>query len=78
MSQRYQIRVTKCFERDFRRLPSETQERLRAALETLADNYRGLRRLRVGDYRAIYRVDETGEGKIVRLLFVAHRKRACQ
>jgi len=86
MSQPYQIRVTNRFERDFRKLPPQTQERVRAALEILGNNpyafevlsgeYRGLRRLRVGDYRIIHRIEEPERRKIVWLLFIAHRRRA--
>jgi mRNA interferase RelE/StbE len=63
--------------RDFGRLPRPVQERLRPVLDQLAEEprpggviavqgSRGLLRVRVGDYRALYRVhDDRSEVEVV-------------
>jgi len=60
------IKVTRRFERDFRKLPSNIQDRIIELVEELRNNpYLGKKlrnlpyySLRVGDYRVIYLVDE--------------------
>jgi mRNA interferase RelE/StbE len=44
------------------------------AFEALSGEFKGLRKIRVGDYRIVYRIDLEGAEKVVRLLFVAHRR----
>jgi mRNA interferase RelE/StbE len=44
------------------------------AFEALRGEFKGLRKIRVGDYRIVYRIDLEGAEKVVRLLFVAHRR----
>ena len=69
--QRYQINyASRRTLRELERLPSKHLERIRAAIESLADEPRppgsiqlegarhGTRRIRVGSYRVIYRVDD--------------------
>ena len=77
------IVVARRFEREFKRLPREVKTRLDDAIRSLAENpylgkplrgaLAGLRSLRVGDYRVIYRVNE--EERTVILLCVGHRRR---
>jgi len=77
------IVVTRRFEREFRKLPNEVRTRLDKLIRSLAENpylgkplrgaLAGLRSLRAGDYRIIYRVDE--EEKMAILLCVGHRRR---
>jgi mRNA interferase RelE/StbE len=83
LSGTYKILVTHRFEKDFRKLPKNVQRRISDVLTLLVDNpyafeilsgeFKGLRKIRVGDYRLIYRIDSENSEKIVRLLFVAHR-----
>jgi len=80
----YRILVTNRFEKDFRKLPKRIQRRLSEmlvllsrnpfAFEVLAGDFKGLRKIRVGDYRLIYKIDSENDEKTVRLLFVAHRR----
>ena len=44
------------------------------AFEVLSGEFKGLRKVRIGEYRLIYRIDSENESKTVRLLFVAHRR----
>jgi len=63
-------------------LPRKAQKRIVVAVEglkkdplagsLLADEWKGLRRLRVGDYRVIYGFD--GERILVSVLRIAHRR----
>lgn len=86
MTGTYRVLVTIRFEKDLRRLPRNVQERITDilslvaknpfAFEVLSGEFRGLRKIRVGDYRLIYRIDSENDEKIVRLLFVAHRRSA--
>jgi mRNA interferase RelE/StbE len=79
----FRVLVTNRFERDIRKLPRNVQVRIASVLELVARNpfafevlsgeFRGLRKIRVGDYRLIYRIDTENDEQIVRLLFVAHR-----
>ena len=71
-------------EREFDRLPRALQERLGPRIDQLAENRqpRGSRklegsdlyRIRVGDYRVIYSVDD--DGRVVVVTRVRHRSRA--
>ena len=81
----YQILLEKRAERDLRRLPQDIFSRIIRAIEALADDPRpagsrkivGARhdwRIRVGDYRAIYEIDD--RAKEVRVMYVRHRRDA--
>ena len=80
---RYSLAVTKRFKRSFKKLPEDVQEKIYGRLVSLLENphsgvslrgeLSGLYRLRVGDYRVIYAIDE--EKKLVVLLDVGHRRR---
>jgi mRNA interferase RelE/StbE len=71
-------------ERDLKRLPAAIFHRVIAAIQTLAANPRppGARklhgsgrddyRLRVGDYRVLYEIDDTA--RLVRIMRVRHRR----
>ena len=73
----YRLEVSHTAHRQVRKLPPQTQERINRAIARLAENPRppGARkltvregyRIRVGDYRILYRVDD--EAKVV----VIHR-----
>jgi len=79
---KYEIRATKRFERDFRRLTKEMKVRIDSAIRGLQENpylgkflhgdLKGKRSLRIGDYRVIYAVDE--ESKTIALIAAGHRK----
>ena len=81
---RYALRFGETAARELAGLPSEVRARLAARLELLADdprfpgtqalagNLKGLRRLRVGDYRVCYEVDD--EAAVVVVREVAHRR----
>ena len=83
MTGTYRVLVTNRFEKDLRKLPQNVQVRIADVLELVARNpfafdvlsgeFRGLRKIRVGEYRLIYRIDEENNEQKVRLLFVAHR-----
>lgn len=85
MTGTYKLLVTSRFEKDLRKLPRSVQLRIAEVLTLLARNpfafevlsgeFKGLRKIRVGDYRLIYRIDSQDNEKVVRLLFVAHRRR---
>ena len=59
---------------------TELKSRIRAKLRTLRSNPEGRKRrkhsdfwsLRIGDYRAVYEIDHTGQRVII--LFIGHRK----
>lgn len=84
MTGTYKLLVTGRFEKDLRKLPRSVQLRIAEVLTLLARNpfafevlsgeFKGLRKIRVGDYRLIYRIDSQDDEKVVRLLFVAHRR----
>lgn len=86
MTGTYKLLVTSRFEKDLRKLPRSVQLRIAEVLTLLARNpfafevlsgeFKGLRKIRVGDYRLIYRIDSQEDEKVVRLLFVAHRRSA--
>ncbi len=81
----YEVYLERAAERDLRRLPVETFRRIVPRIRALAENPRppGCRkltgsendwRIRIGDYRVIYEVDE-GE-KAVRVFRIRHRREA--
>ena len=81
---RYAIRIKESAARELQRIERSDRERLIAAIDRLAENpfagsalkgeLRGLRRIRVGDYRLIYEVQE--RDLIVLVLRAAHRREA--
>ena len=80
---RYAIRIKESAARELQRIERSDRERLIAAIDRLAENpfagsalkgeLRGLRRIRVGDYRLIYEVQE--HDLVVLVLRAAHRRR---
>jgi mRNA interferase RelE/StbE len=84
LTETYKIRLTSRFEKDFRKLPKSVQRRISEVLGLLARNpfafdvlsgeFKGLRKIRVGDYRIVYRIDMGKDENMVHLLFVAHRR----
>lgn len=78
----YLLQIKQSAIKEIQQLPKSDRQRIIAAIDQLAENphvgkllkgdYSGLRRIRVGDYRAIY---EINEGVVlVLVLRVAHRK----
>ena len=81
----YRITLARTAEREIARLPPSLQERAVKAIDALADNPRRfgskkLRgsahayRIRVGNYRVIYEINE--KAKIVDVIHVRHRREA--
>ena len=81
----WMIKATKEFERTFKDLTKkdkQLKERIIKSIEKLRDNpysgkplsydLSGLRSLRVGKYRVIYKIDE--KNRIIWLISVGHRK----
>ena len=81
---RYAIRIKESAARELQRIEPSDRERLIAAIDRLAEDpfagsalkgeLRGLRRIRVGDYRLIYEVQE--HDLVVLVLRAAHRREA--
>ena len=81
---RYQLRITGRAAKELRKLPNRTRARLEAAIESLADNPRPPRcvklrgnagwRIRVGDYRILYDIED--DTLIVTVLRASHRRDA--
>ena len=81
---RYAIRIKESAARELQRIERSDRERLIAAIDRLAENpfagsalkgeLRGLRRIRVGDYRLIYELRE--HDLVVLVLRAAHRREA--
>ena len=81
---RYAIRIKESAARELQRIERSDRERLIAAIDRLAENpfagsalkgeLRGLRRIRVGDYRLLYEVWE--RDLVVLVLRAAHRREA--
>lgn len=80
----YEVVVRPAVARDLRRLPPATAAAVRAAIGRLADEPRpqgaraltgrpDLLRVRVGDYRVLYHVEDTR--LVVLIVRVAHRRR---
>lgn len=83
MAASYRIEFTSAAARQFRKLPSQARSRLQHRIDRLADNPRppgvvaikgssGALRLRVGDYRVIYRVED--DLLVVLVVRVGHRR----
>ena len=84
----YEVRLNHAADRDLDRLDPVAQQRVVERLEALADNPRpagsaalqgalkGLRRLRVGDYRVSYLVD--AETRTVTVMQIGHRRNVYQ
>ena len=80
----YSIRIRRSAARELGHVPWRERERLVKAIDALAEHpfsgnalkggLRGLRRLRVGDYRVVYEVQE--DALIVLIIRVAHRRDA--
>lgn len=82
----YRLRLGSSARRELLALPTATRRRVRAALDLLTSDprprgtqalkgkLRGLRKLRVGDYRIVYEVDD--EAAEVRVRGIAHRRGA--
>ena len=78
----YSVVLTPSAARDLRRLPEGVRQRIVAALQGLANNPRPPGcvklsggdewRIRVGDYRAIYRIDDTA--RLVTVTRIGHRR----
>ena len=81
----YQVELTPAAGRDFKRLPRATAQRLAPRIDALAEEPRpagalamtgmhGYYRLRVGDYRIIYKVEDAR--LVVLVIRVANRREA--
>jgi mRNA interferase RelE/StbE len=81
----YKIEILPSGARDLRRLTRRTLIRAQAAIDSLAENprRRGVKkiegesatyRLRIGDYRVIYTIDDAG--RVVLVQYVRHRREA--
>ena len=80
----YSVRIKGSAAKELERLPRDARERLGAAINNLADEplagvllkggLRGLRRLRVGNYRIVYEVMD--DELLVLVIRVAHRREA--
>lgn len=78
----YSVRIKASAVKALKKIASKDRERLVAAIDTLASNpaaggvlkgeFAGLRRLRVGDYRIVY---EVNDGELVVLVIrIGHRQ----
>lgn len=81
----YEILLERNAERDLKKLPKEIFDWVVLKIKSLAQNPKppGTRkivgsrndwRIRVGDYRVIYEIDE--EGRAIRIMRIRHRKQA--
>ena len=81
----YEVLLERRAERDLKRLEAKEFHRITREIKALAENPRppGCRkiagserdwRIRIGDYRVIYELDE--EAKVVRVMRVRHRREA--
>jgi len=79
----YRIVLARSAEREFLALPASMRRRVAVAIDTLATTPRPPRvkklagtadlwRIRVGDYRVIYRIDD--ERRVIDIAHVRHRK----
>jgi mRNA interferase RelE/StbE len=79
----YEVHLERAAENDLKRLPASTSQRIIPQIKTLAENPRpsGCRkitgskndwRIRIGDYRVIYEIDE--KANAVRIMRVRHRR----
>ena len=82
MASRYQVLIRPSAEPDARSIPNPTLRRINRRVEHLADDPRppgckklgdpNIFRIRQGDYRVIYTIDDTN--RIVEVLAIAHRR----
>jgi len=79
----YEVLASRAAARDIKRLPPETKPRIRAAISALREDPRGRAeklaaegayRVRVGDYRIVFRVDDSASEVLVTR--VRHRREA--
>jgi mRNA interferase RelE/StbE len=81
----YELRFAKSFDRDFRSLPRHETPKILERVLKLEDDPRPAQsrklkgtkneyRLRVGDYRVFYTIDD--KGRVVTVFHVAHRREA--
>ena len=81
----YEVYLERAAERDLRRLPAETFHRIVPRIHALAEDLRppGCRkltgserdwRIRIGDYRVVYEIDDVKE--TVQIFRVRHRREA--
>ena len=80
----YSIRIRRSAARELGHVPRRERERLVAVIDALAQHpfsgnvlkggLRGLRRIRAGDYRVLYEVQE--DALVVLVIRVAHRRDA--
>jgi mRNA interferase RelE/StbE len=81
----YEILLERNAERDLKKLPKDMFDRAVLSIKFLAQNPKphGSRkivgskndwRIRVGDYRVIYEIDE--EGRVVKIMRIRHRREA--
>ena len=78
----YSVRIKDSAAKELARLPTDVRERLISAIDSLAETplagsalkggLLGLRRLRVGNYRIVYEVQE--DDLVVLVVRVAHRR----
>ncbi|MEX0715889.1 MAG: type II toxin-antitoxin system RelE/ParE family toxin [Planctomycetaceae bacterium] len=84
-NERYAVILTRSADREMQKLPEQVQRRIVRSLERLETNPRArgviklegeadLYRLRVGDYRVVYRIQD--DRLIVLVVRVAHRRDA--
>jgi len=81
----YEILLERNAERDLKKLPKDMFDRVLLGIKSLAQNPKPHRvrkivgskngwRIRIGDYRVIYEVDE--EGRAVKIMRIRHRREA--
>ena len=80
----YSIVYRASFRKEFAALPGEVRRRVAERIDALGDdpcgpttdamrgNLRGLRKVRIGDYRVVYEVDD--EAWLVRIVTIGHRR----
>ena len=81
---RYSIKIKRSAARELQRVPLSDRTRVSQAIDRLAESpmsgsplkggLKGIRRVRVGDYRVLYEVQETA--LVVLVVRVAHRRDA--
>jgi len=82
-SEPFKLKFSHEFDRNFGRLPKDIQKAIVGSLEDLAlkpflgkllkGKFKGLRSLRIGDYRIIYSVNMEQRG--IHIITVSHRKK---